>query len=335
MRSPDSVPAAASAESRARGLLRLVAIQVALLIGTLVAIEIALRVINPAYLRLNDWDVLNYRHDAELGWTPIPNTETVVGLPRPITMKNNSLGLRDIEFVRGPKPAILVLGDSNVWGYNVVDGERFTELLRAALPGHAVVNAGVAGYGTDQEYLLLQRLWDKIEPKIVVLIFCVENDRQDNSSNARYLSYKPYLAVQADGTAQFRGQPVPQSRRLAMKENWWAQRLFLARLAISVSIELRHPRITVPDPTERLIAMMRDYVAAKGAKLVVGLQYREPPLEAFLQAQKIPFAAFDGGEQYESSKHWTPEGNKLVAARLMRLLADSGVLSATDAIHRP
>jgi hypothetical protein len=326
MRSPDSVPAAASAESRGRGLLRLAAIQVALLIATLVAIEIVLRVVNLPYLRLEDWNTLNYRHDDELGWMPIPNTETTVLLPREIRLKNNSLGLRDIEFVRGPQPAILVLGDSNVWGYNVTDGERFTSLIRAALPSQTIVNAGVSGYGTDQEFLLLQRLWDTIEPKLVVLIFCVENDRQDNSSNVRYSSYKPYLAVQPDGTAQFRGQPVPQSRRLAMKENGWAQRLFLARLAISVAIELRHPRITVPDPTERLIAMMRDFVAAKGAKLVVGLQYREPALETFLQTQKIPFTTFDGGEQYESSKHWTPEGNKLVAARLMRLLVDRGAL---------
>ena len=321
--------------SRGRGIARLVAIQVAILITTLLIIEIVLRVLNPAYLRLDDWGTLNYRHDAELGWTPIPNTETVVLLPREIRLRNNRLGLRDIEFARGPEPAILVLGDSNVWGYNVQDNERFTELLRAVLPSHAIVNAGVSGYGTDQEYLVLKRLWDTIQPKIVVLIFCVGNDHQDNSSNVRYFSYKPYLAMQPDGTAQFRGQPVPQSRRLVMKENWWGQHLFLARLAISAAVELRYPRITVPDPTERLIAMMRDFVESKGGKLVVGLQYRDPPLETFLQAQKIPFTTFEGGEQYTSSKHWTPEGNKLVAARLMRLLADSGVLEPTAATQRP
>lgn len=303
---------------------RFAAIQVAILIATLVIIEIVLRVLNPAYLRLDDWGTLNYRHDAELGWMPIPNTDTVVHLPREIRLRNNGLGLRDIEFVRGPQPAILVLGDSNVWGYNVEDNERFTAFLRLALPNHAIVNAGVSGYGTDQKYLLLRRLWPAIEPKIVVLIFCVENDHQDNSSNVRYFSYKPYLAAQGDGTAQFRGQPVPQSRRLVVKENWWGQHLFLARLAISANVELRHPRVTVPDPTERLIAMMRDYVESRGAKLVVGLQYREPPLEAYLTAQKIPFTTFEGGEQYTSSKHWTPEGNKLVAARLMRLLSDGG-----------
>ena len=34
--------------------------------------------------------------------------------------------------------------------------------------------------------------------------------------------------------------------------------------------ELRHPVVTVPDPSERLIGTMRDYVTAKGATFLVG-----------------------------------------------------------------
>ena len=147
-----SVPAKAAASWRAA------LVQIAILLVTLALLETALRILNPGYLRIDDWSGLDYRHDAELGWTPIPNATTTVALPRTLALKNNSLGLRDIEFERGAKPTMLVLGDSNVWGYNVEDGERFTNLLRPLLPGHTIVNAGVSGYGTDQEYLLLRRL---------------------------------------------------------------------------------------------------------------------------------------------------------------------------------
>ena len=64
--------------------------------------------------------------------------------------------------------------------------ERFTELLKLKLPDYKVLAAGVAGFGTDQEYLLLKRLWPKVKPAVVVLIFCSDNDRLDNRTNKRY-----------------------------------------------------------------------------------------------------------------------------------------------------
>src|SRR5882724_7684701 len=153
----DGSPATAADAPRKTGVLRVILIQIAILIVTLALVEIVLLLFNPHYLRTDDWGGLSFRHDAELGWLPQPGTTTNVALPRELTIRNNSLGLRDVEFERG-KPAILVLGDSNVWGYNVHDDERFTNLLRPHLPAYAVVNAGVSGYGTDQEYLLLRRL---------------------------------------------------------------------------------------------------------------------------------------------------------------------------------
>jgi hypothetical protein len=327
MTPPDTEAVAAAATRQPHSVWRVAGLQAAILLVTLVVVEIALRMINPAYLWTDDWGGLDYRHDSELGWIPIPNATGTVALPRTLALKNNSLGLRDIEFTPGNKPTMLVLGDSNVWGYNVEDGERFSNLLRNELPNYVTVNAGVSGYGTDQEYLLLQRLWPSIKPRVVVLIFCVENDRNDNSSNVRYSSHKPYFATQTDGTLALRGQPVPQARKLYLKESWWAQHLYLARLAISAYVEVRYRRVSVPDPTEKLVGMMRDFVAANGATLVVGVQYREPQLEAYLTAQKIPFTTFEGGEQFDSSKHWTPAGNRLVADRLTKLLSDTGLLS--------
>src|SRR5262249_41455967 len=185
---------------------------------------------------------------------------------------NNSLGLRDIEHERGRKPSIMFLGDSFVWGFDVEAKDRFTELLRQKMPGTDIINAGVPGYGTDQEYLLLRRIWDKLEPGVVVLMFCSDNDRDDNSQSSRYDGYlKPYLVQAADGKFAFAAQPVPKSRRAYFADNWWVRNIWLARVAVSVYVELKYPRIDVPDPTERLVGMIRDFVEQHGAKFAVGI----------------------------------------------------------------
>jgi hypothetical protein len=77
--------------------------------------------------------------------------------------------------------------------------------------------------------------------------------------------------------------------------------------------------------------MLRDHVQQHGAKLLVGLQEADPPLEAFLQRQGIPFARFDGAEYYDSSRHWTPAGHALVAERLAELFAPQNISLAAPA----
>ena len=188
---------------------------------SLAAIEITLRVIDLRVLReVGGERSLSYHYDAELGWAPVPNSSAAVTTARTIHARHNSLGFRDIEFVPGDRPAMLFIGDSFVWGVDAEADERFTDLLRDRIPDSAIVNAGVSGFGTDQEYLLLQRIWPKIEPKVVVLIFCTANDRIDNRSNIRYDGYqKPYFVSTDDGKLVLSGQPVPKSRQLYFKRD--------------------------------------------------------------------------------------------------------------------
>jgi hypothetical protein len=100
-----------------------------------------------------------------------------------------------------------------------------------------------------------------------------------------------------------------------------------SRLAVTGYIYLRHPHVTVPDPTERLVGMMRDLVESRGAKFMVGLQFGDAKLEAFLRAQEIRYASFDGADLYEvQGNHWTPKGHALVADRVKALLSEAGVV---------
>ncbi|MBV8840432.1 MAG: SGNH/GDSL hydrolase family protein [Alphaproteobacteria bacterium] len=303
--------------------------------AVLLAAELILRVVDLRELRdsYEPGRALLFHHDAELGWAPIPNASAAFTGTRTVTVHNNSLGLRDIEPAGARKPTVLFIGDSFVWGYDVQANERFTELLRAKLPGARIANAGVPGYGTDQEYLLLARIWNAIKPDVVVLMFCTGNDRADNSANMRNGGlYKPYLERAGDGPWHFAGQPVPESRHVYFLENALVRNLWLARAAVTGFVQLAHPEIAVPDPTEHLVAMMRETVEARGAKFLVGLQYHEPRLETFLRARGIPFTAFDGAPSYTGDGfHWTPEGHAVVAQRLMPLLATVGIAESNQA----
>jgi hypothetical protein len=323
----------ATKPARLREILRSVGISLIMAIVTLAALEIVLRVADFRELREGVSErSLSYRYDPELGWAPLPNSSSVVANARTIHAQHNSLGLRDVEFSLDATPTILFLGDSFVWGLDAEAGERFSDLLRPRIPGYKVLAAGVSGYGTDQEYLLLQRLWAKVKPAVVVLIFCTQNDRLDNSTNIRYEGYqKPYFATAADGSLVLQGEPVPKSRQQYFREDWLVRNLWLARIVADLYLKARHPLLNVPDPTERLVGKIREFVEGNGAKFLVGLQYDDPELVRYLQASKIPFVSFDGAAFYPGASagtHWTPEGHKLVAERIFGLLTDNHIVGA-------
>jgi hypothetical protein len=318
---------------RLREILRQVGISLLMTVATLAVLEVLLRVADFRELREGVSErSLSYRYDAELGWAPIPNSSSVVTNARTIHAKHNSLGLRDEEFSLDAKPTILFLGDSFVWGLDAEADERFTDLLRVKIPDYKILAAGVSGYGTDQEYLLLKRLWPKVQPAVVVLIFCTQNDRLDNSTNIRYEGYqKPYFETASDGSLALKGQPVPISRLQYIKENWLVRHVWLARLVSSIYVKLAHPLLFVPDPTEQLVGKIREFVEAKGAKFLVGIQYRDDDLVRYLQSKHIPFAMLDGAPFYPGSaagSHWTPEGQKFVAGRILGLLSENNIVPA-------
>jgi hypothetical protein len=317
--------------------LRSAGLTLSIALATLAAIEVVLRIADLRVLREGSSErSLTYRYDAELGWAPIPNSSATVTTARTIHARHNSLGLRDIEFARDARPTMLFIGDSFVWGVDAEAGERFTDLLRSRVSSHTIVNAGVSGYGTDQEYLWLRLLWPKIEPAVVVLIFCTANDRLDNGTNLRYDGYrKPYFATLPDGALALRGQPVPKSRQVYIKQDWLVRHVWLARLFAFAYVEIRHPQLYVPDPTERLVSRIREFVEAHGARLLVGLQSSDDKLMKHLKAERIPFVSFDGAEAYSSlhGAHWTPEGHRLVAERLVGLLAENNMVEADHAAH--
>ena len=90
------------------------------------------------------------------------------------TVTTNSLGFRGPELrVLEPRDPVrmLVLGDSFAYGVGVEDDATFSARLAALEPGLEVLNAGVNGYATSHELLLLREVGLGVHPDLVLLTF--------------------------------------------------------------------------------------------------------------------------------------------------------------------
>jgi hypothetical protein len=91
---------------------------------------------------------------------------------------------------------VLVLGDSYVWGFGATQEELFTE-RQVYRTDDELINGGVSGYGTDQEYLFYLREGQKFDVDEVVLAFTLINDVTNNLHAKQYSYLKPYFTLDA------------------------------------------------------------------------------------------------------------------------------------------
>ncbi len=124
--------------------------------------------------------------------------------------------MRDIEHdLAKPEGTyrIAVIGDSYVTAQEVAFDETIFRQLQLMLDGQArnveVLGFGVRGFGTDQEYRLLENYALRYDPDLVILVF-VPNDIRNNLLALEGNPAKPYFEQLPDGTlAQRPFTPMP------------------------------------------------------------------------------------------------------------------------------
>jgi lysophospholipase L1-like esterase len=160
-----------------------------------------------------------WRTDPQTGWSLQPGATGRWFNPPyeyDIDITINDQGLRDVERAGYDKPAgvfrILLLGDSYVEGLRVPLEQTFGKVLEAELNTSApagqryeVVNAGVSGWGTDQQLLWLRTEGAKYQPDLVLLSFFPGNDFQNISETLEVTNMgrvqKPFFQRSEDGLA--------------------------------------------------------------------------------------------------------------------------------------
>jgi hypothetical protein len=296
------------------------------LICCIVVAEIGLRIFFRDILNLSeDEKSLLYRYDDQLGWFPVESgTMIYQGGGRPVEVKNNGRGFRDSEHIIDAQPRIIFLGDSFVWGYDVEKQERFTEKLAAKVPHVSIYNLGISGYGTDQEFLLLQKQYDFYKPDIVFLVFS-PGDVDDNGWNWRYGYFKPYFIDTGD-SLELQGVPVPKAwRYFLMRHNVLSHSCVFKLLTASYFAYWGPSHLKIKrDPTCAILADMQKYVELHGAKFMVGLvtlKNTPPEVKQCLEKNHIPYIDLYNSYKYSShGYHWTPEGHAFVSEKIYNYL---------------
>jgi hypothetical protein len=177
-------------------LFRFAAVLISLVIVALLG-EVTLRLFAPIPAKAVDEKYRFCRFDHELGWAPVEN---VTYAKKGFLVHQNQFGLRapdDIQLKNtSGRKRVLVLGDSYVWGVGATQEELFTarEVYRT---DDELINGGVSGYGTDQEYLFYLREGQKFDVDQVVLAFTLYNDVENNLNSRQYSYLKPYFTLNA------------------------------------------------------------------------------------------------------------------------------------------
>jgi hypothetical protein len=162
------------------------------------------------------------QHDATLGYRFVPGLK--VRIPHEgggYLVKTNAAGFRCNREVTPQKNSarrVLVFGDSYTAGDGVSNGKRYSDVLEEHLAGTEVLNFGLSGSGTDQQFLIYREYARKIDFDAVVITVLVENitrnvvkhrEWSDREGEALFVP-KPWFELADNGAIALQGVPVPQ-----------------------------------------------------------------------------------------------------------------------------
>jgi hypothetical protein len=147
-----------------------------------------------------------HEFDKYIGWKGIPGKEKKYVHGRVDSyVKMNSHGFRDREHNYEKEKdvfRIVVLGDSFTAALQVRLEQTFPYILEEKLNSESrsnkrfeVINLGVIGFGTDQEYLTLKHYGLNYHPDFVILALFLGNDVSDNSFALKGDFRKPYFVL--------------------------------------------------------------------------------------------------------------------------------------------
>lgn len=155
-----------------------------------------------------------------LGWEHRPNAEGTWYAYKDGTrthVKINSYGFADSDrSTEKTRPRIALIGDSTTEFWEVAENSRGQFVLEEMMDGDfEVLNFGLRGAGTDQQYIRLVNQVIDFAPDIVVYLFCI-NDIANNVSTGD----KPYFVIDPDAPNGLRVQGYPLRSESIEKDSW-------------------------------------------------------------------------------------------------------------------
>ena len=306
--------------------------------------------------------------DATLGWKMSPNlsyatrARDALNKTYAVEVRTDQRGFRQYGNPRADKTRLLVIGDSFTAALDVSNDKTYYGVMKAALPDVELFAYGAGGYGSLQEFMLLDEQIDAIRPDLIVWQF-YENDFLDNDVGLDMLKSlyntgmpRPYLGQDGGVTYRYATYgalffPLPAP----IAENTRLLKLLNARLAVLANRLSRRAPVSeqiarqgaahagfqrAESTTRRIMEKVRQRAGATPVYLFP-LTDRQPYHEAIrtiCQAVGIRFvdSVTQGLREQESripkstraadGEHLNETGNRIVAETLIRYLREQGAL---------
>jgi lysophospholipase L1-like esterase len=339
----------------------------------IVVIEAGFRLIDP-YPYYPPWEINHTEHgnlsefDPVLGWKGVSRGSALfVTRNNKVKLEHNRFGFRDIDPERRSleKSAIVFLGDSFTWGYEVNFNELFVNRIRKRNDRFEVFNLAHRGYGTDQSLMTFRRWHDSRELKLVFLMFS-ERDHYENNSHFQYGKHKPKFEV-VENKLVLRNQDLLRSedwRKTLQPHNNGSISLmdrfkyilfrshFLHDISFRIYLMTKNPHINeeIKKPqewelTKRIIHVLRDEVIQREGKLtIIAIPSKREfvvrhyvPYQKRLQAicEELGIDYLDLAPYFKSAffrtyfragMHWNAYGHKIAADAIHDYLESNGDL---------
>jgi hypothetical protein len=290
-----------------------------------------------------------------LGWETKPHvrSERVIAGYGRVRYTTATHGFRAFGDVASRKTKLLVVGDSITQAYTVSDGEAYFDHL--ARGGVELFVYGCGGYGTLQEYLIVDRYVDEIRPDVLLWQFSgndiINNDHALESASTldNNQMTRPYLEdgaivhrypTQHRGPLAFVVQHSTLLRLLNIRLGFLRGR---ARDAIEFTLGRDDPHFRrAVETTSRIMAMVRRRVgripvvafsgdvgpdiygeALRAIALRHGFVYVDGVAEA-IEAARAAGTVVDGAPD---DTHWNRRGHEIAGAILRDRLIRSGLIA--------
>jgi lysophospholipase L1-like esterase len=221
-----------------RALLGKILLVLVSIVFTLLAGEVFLRFTKPQIFEVHPKGM--YMPDPDVGYVLAAGFEGfMIRSEFQAHFSTNQSGLRGPEL--RPRESntfrILILGDSQAWGFGVRDNETFSYQLESMLASHypkldiQVLNAGVPGYGTADQLAFLESRGLALKPDIVIVQFLSVNDIKESRSPAYlWADVKGGMLVSKVRSGDEQSQPILLGAKRWLKSNSHLARLVFDRL---------------------------------------------------------------------------------------------------------
>lgn len=296
-----------------------------------------------------------YEFAGKVGWTPTELTRYTNHLEGigDVSFSTTVFGFREYGHRQTSKKRVFVIGDSYTHGYTVSDGKAYYDVIKRSAEDVELFVYGCGGYGTLQEYMILDKFVDEIKPDLILWQFAC-NDLINNDwelESASYINNKhiirPYLIgdqIEYKFPTQDYGwlyNLTQHSMLLQVLDVRLNTLKTMNRGTIEQTILPNDPRMVKSRATT---GKLLDMVVKRAGKIPVVAfcvdrqPYADDAFAEICRARKIPYVdevpwavehARNSGTKVDVMPidfHWNEEGHKIAGQTLAMALAKRGMI---------